>query len=105
MAWIALLAAGLCEVLGVLTLKRLTKTRDALSISAFVLVYGASFSLLAYAMTDISMGVAYAVWTGIGAVGSTLLGMLAFGESRDRLRLASMGLIVASTIGLKWISH
>ncbi|WP_019536628.1 DMT family transporter [Paenibacillus ginsengihumi] len=102
MAWIALVAAGLCEVLGVLALKSITTYRNWLSYVFFVAAYGSSFSLLMLAMSDISMGTAYAVWTGIGAVGSTLLGMFAFGEPKDWRRGFFIALIIVSAVGLKW---
>ncbi|QBD78357.1 multidrug efflux SMR transporter [Ktedonosporobacter rubrisoli] len=104
MTWIALIAAGLCEVLGVLAIKRVTERRHWSSYLLVALVYGTSFSLLSLAMTQISMGTSYAIWTGIGTVGSTLLGMLAFGEPREWKRLLFIGLIVISTVSLKLIS-
>jgi quaternary ammonium compound-resistance protein SugE len=64
----------------------------------------ASFALLAAALKSIPVGTAYAVWTGIGAAGTALLGMLFLGESRDLLRMACLLLIVAGVIGLKLLS-
>ena len=57
--------------------------------------------LLAVAMKAIPMGTAYAVWTGIGAVGGVVVGIIAFGESASALRIASAALIVAGIVGLK----
>jgi quaternary ammonium compound-resistance protein SugE len=63
-----------------------------------------SFLLLSTAMKTIPVGTAYAVWTGIGAVGVAILGMILFGESRDVLRIISLMLIVFGIIGLKLVS-
>lgn len=104
MAWFALLFAGLSEILGVLALKSVTKYRNLLSYLFFIFAYACSFSLLTFAMTEISMGTAYAIWTGIGGVGSALLGMFAFGEAKDWRRLIFIFLILASAVGLKLIS-
>ena len=64
-----------------------------------------SFVLLSAAMKTIPVGTAYAVWTGIGAVGVAILGMILFGESTDTLRMLSLFLIVAGIIGLKLVSN
>ncbi|MFE5318972.1 DMT family transporter [Paenibacillus sp. NPDC056579] len=104
MAWIILISAGLCEVAGVIAMKRVTVRRDGSSYLLMALAYIASFSLLTLAMTDISMGTSYAIWTGIGSVGSAAAGMIAFGEAKDYRRIACMALILVSVIGLKWIS-
>jgi len=63
-----------------------------------------SVALLGLALKTLPIGTAYAVWTGIGAVGTALLGLILFGESPEPLRLASIGLIVAGIIGLKLAS-
>ncbi len=105
MAWVALVAAGLSELFVVLAIKRVADNRRKLTAYVFLIAaLGTSFYLLKLAMLDISMGTAYAVWTGIGTIGSAVLGMLAFGESRSVKRLFYIGLILASTIGLKLIS-
>lgn len=61
-----------------------------------------SFVLLARPMRDMPMGTAYVVWTGIGAVGTALVGMACFNESRDATRLICIILIIAGIIGLEW---
>ncbi|WP_299178919.1 SMR family transporter [uncultured Neptuniibacter sp.] len=63
-----------------------------------------SFWLLSIAMKTIPVGTAYAIWTGIGAVGVSILGMLLLGESRDILRLICLLLIVSGIVGLKLVS-
>jgi quaternary ammonium compound-resistance protein SugE len=71
-----------------------------LTLGAMVL----SVVLLGLALKTLPVGTAYAVWTGIGAVGTALLGLILFGESAAPLRLASIGLIVAGIVGLKLAS-
>ncbi|MCC3374041.1 multidrug efflux SMR transporter [Cohnella sp. REN36] len=101
MAWIILILAGLGEVVGVLGLNRLNVRRN---IGAWTLMLGgfaASFVLLTIAMNSLSMGTAYAVWTAIGTIGATVIGMLFYGESRQPRRLFFLALVVGAVIGLK----
>ncbi len=63
-----------------------------------------SFGLLAYALRTIPVGTGYAVWTGIGAAGTAVLGMVFLGESREVLRMVCIGLIVAGVVGLRLVS-
>jgi quaternary ammonium compound-resistance protein SugE len=101
MAWIYLAVAGLFECAWAIGLKytdgfsRLWPS--VLTISAMVI----SFQCLSLAMREIPVGTAYAVWTGIGAVGVAILGIILFDESRNMARVASILLIVAGLIGLK----
>src|SRR5699024_11434815 len=67
----------------------------------FMLFFGLSFICLTIAMKSISMSTSYAVWTGIGAVGGALLGIIFYGESKNIKRILFIGIILASTIGLK----
>lgn len=100
MAWLALMTAGCFEVIGVLNVKRLAdKQRNALYY--MILFFGLSFLLLSYAMRDIPMGMAYAIWTGIGTVGSAIMGMCLFNEPRDWKRLSCIAVILISAVGLK----
>ncbi|MBM3572713.1 MAG: quaternary ammonium compound efflux SMR transporter SugE [Alphaproteobacteria bacterium] len=101
MAWIILGMAGLFETGWAIGLKY-TDGFTRLWPSVFTaLAMAASVILLAHAMRTLPVGTAYAVWTGIGAVCTAVLGMILFGESRAPLRLACIGLIVAGIIGLK----
>ncbi|MCP4138386.1 MAG: quaternary ammonium compound efflux SMR transporter SugE [bacterium] len=104
MAWIYLAIAGLFEcgwAIGLKYTEGFTKlVPSILTISAM----GMSFWLLALAMKTIPVGTAYAVWTGIGAVGVAVLGMVLFGESRDTMRIICLLLIVAGIVGLKLAS-
>ncbi len=101
LAWTFLVLAGLTEIGWAVGLKYSDGfTRVGPSIATVVGMV-VSFWLLALAMRSIPLGTAYAVWTGIGAVGTVILGMLLFGESRDLLRIVCIVLIVAGIVGLK----
>ncbi|MFA4970325.1 MAG: quaternary ammonium compound efflux SMR transporter SugE [Sulfuritalea sp.] len=103
-AWIVLLVAGLCEIVWAIGLKY-TEGFTRLIPSAWTLAaMAASVILLAWSLKVLPVGTAYAVWTGIGAVGTAVVGMLLFGESREVARLVSIGLIVAGILGLKFLS-
>lgn len=101
MAWIYLVCAGLFEVAGAVGLNRWSSRRDAWGLIIICASFLFSFSLLTAAMQDISMGTAYAVWTGIGSVGATVLGMIFYGESRQVTRIFFLALVIASAVGLK----
>ncbi|HEX5780166.1 MAG TPA: quaternary ammonium compound efflux SMR transporter SugE [Xanthobacteraceae bacterium] len=104
MAWLFLLAAGLLEIGWAIGLKytegftRLWPT--VWTVAAMI----ASLALLGLALRTLPVGTAYAVWVGIGAVGTAILGMVLLGESREPLRLACLVLIVAGVIGLKLVT-
>ncbi len=104
MNWILLIIAGLLEVGWAIGLKY-SEGFTRLWPSVFTLVTMAlSFFLLATAMRSLPVGTAYAVWTGIGAVGTVILGIVLFGESASIARLACLGLIIAGIAGLKFIT-
>ena len=104
MAWVYLVIAGLFEIGWAIGLKhtegftRLVPT--TLTIAAMLV----SIALLGLALRDLPVGTGYAVWTGIGTVGTSLLGMYLFGDPVTATRLASIGLIVAGIAGLKLLS-
>ena len=104
MAWVWLTLAGLLEIVWAVGLKYTVGfTRlvpSAITAAAMI----ASVYFLALAVRTIPIGTGYAVWTGIGAVGVAILGIVLFGESRDALRLASIALIVLGIVGLKVLS-
>jgi len=101
MAWIVLLFAGLLEVVWAVGLKYTHGfTRLTPSIITIVAII-ASMGLLAYAMRDLPVGTAYAIWTGIGAVGTAIVGIIFLGESANMFRLLSLVLIITGLIGLK----
>lgn len=100
-AWVMLAIAGCLEVVWAIGLKSSDGFRKP-GIAAFTVVaMVASFYFLAQALKTLPVGTAYAIWTGIGAVGTAIVGMIVFGESRDVWRMVSMGLIVAGIVGLK----
>ncbi|HEY6942722.1 MAG TPA: quaternary ammonium compound efflux SMR transporter SugE [Dokdonella sp.] len=103
MPWLHLLLAGLAEIAWAVGLKYTDGFSRPLPTLGTVAGMIVSFYFLALAMRQIPLGTAYAVWTGIGAVGTVILGMLLFGESRDVARLACIALILAGVIGLKWL--
>ena len=105
MAWLYLLVAGLMEIAWAVGLKYTEGfTRLWPSVwTAVALVL--SMILLAAAVRTLPLGTAYAVWTGIGAVGTAALGIFLFGESASPARLVCVGLIVAGLVGLKLTSN
>jgi len=105
MEWIILILAGLGEVAGVMGLNLWNTRRNAASLALLAAGFAASFLLLSLAMRDISMGTAYAIWTGIGTVGATLVGMLVYGESRQWRRIFFLALVVCSAVGLKFVGE
>ncbi|QDW39275.1 quaternary ammonium compound efflux SMR transporter SugE [Bradyrhizobium sp. KBS0727] len=104
MAWAVLLAAGLLEIVWAIGLKYTEGfTRLTPSVLTLAAMAG-SVLLLGLALKTLPIGTAYAVWTGIGAVGTAILGIFLFGEPASVLRLASIGLIVAGIVGLKLVT-
>jgi len=100
-AWLLLIVAGLLEVAWAIGLKY-TEGFTRLWPSVFTLAAMAgSVVLLSMAMKSLPIGTSYAIWVGVGAVGTALLGMVLFGESAHWGRLLSLGLIVAGIVGLK----
>jgi quaternary ammonium compound-resistance protein SugE len=104
MAWIYLLFAGLFEVGWAIGLKYTEGFSKPLPTILTVLAMVISLALLGLALKTLPVGTAYAVWTGIGAVGTAALGIYLFGEPAGAARLASIGLIVAGIVGLKLVT-
>lgn len=100
MAWLLLVVAGLLESGWAIALKQSAGFSRLLPSVVFVVLGGASLLLLALALRSLPVGTAYAVWTGIGAAGTAVLGIVLLGEPAQALRLASIGLIVAGVVGL-----
>lgn len=104
MAWISLILAGLCEMFGVAMISKLHKDRNWQTLVILILGFGASFILLAYSMKTLPMGTAYAIWTGIGASGGAILGMVLYGESSDWKRIVFISMVLGAAIGLKLVA-
>ena len=102
MAWLTLLAAGLFEIGWAVGLK--AANGRPLILAATIVAMVISVALLYLAMRDLPLGTAYAVWTGIGAVGTVAVGIVVFGEPAGAVRLACIGLIVAGIAGLKLVT-
>ncbi len=102
MVWVLLVAAGILETAMAVALKA-SAGFSRLAPSALFLVFGgASFALLSVALRSLPVGTAYAVWTGIGAAGTALVGIVFLGEPATALRLACIALIVAGVVGLRF---
>jgi quaternary ammonium compound-resistance protein SugE len=102
MSWIYLIIAGLLEVGWAIGLKYTDGFSRLLPSLATIAAMIASFGLLAAALKTIPIGTGYAVWTGIGAAGTAIIGMAFFGESREVLRIVCILLIIAGVVGLKF---
>ena len=101
MAWVILVFAGLFEIgwaVGLKYSEGFTRLVPSLATAASMLI---SIVLLGLALRSLPLGTAYAVWTGIGTVGTVFFGMLAFGEAASPLRLLCIALILAGIVGLK----
>ena len=104
MAWAVLFAAGLLEIGWAIGLKYTDGfTRLVPSVLTLAAMAG-SIILLGLALKTLPIGTAYAVWTGIGAVGTALLGIILFDEPATAARLVSIGLIVSGIVGLKLVT-
>ncbi|MDE1168963.1 MAG: quaternary ammonium compound efflux SMR transporter SugE [Pseudomonas sp.] len=101
MSWLILLLAGLFEVGWAVGLKYTDGFTRPLPTVLTVAAMATSLGLLGLAMKDLPLGTAYAIWTGVGAVGTVIAGILLFGESVAPLRIISVGLIIAGLAGLK----
>ncbi len=104
MAWFLLFIAGLLEIGWAVGLKY-TEGFTRLWPSVLTLTsMAASVGMLALALKTLPMGTAYAVWTGIGAVGTAIFGIVLFGDPATAARVGSIGLIVAGIVGLKLVT-
>jgi quaternary ammonium compound-resistance protein SugE len=101
MAWILLLAAGAVEIVFALSLKYNEGFTKLIPSIITGLAGVGSFALLMLAIKTLPLGTAYAVWTGIGAVGVAIMGIVLFKESTDWTRLLSLSLVIIGIIGLK----
>jgi quaternary ammonium compound-resistance protein SugE len=104
MPWVTLVIAGLLEMVWALLLKQSEGFTKPLPTIGFLITLILSMFLLSQAVKSLPVGTAYAVWTGIGAAGTAILGMLLLGESRDILKLVSLVMLVGGIIGLRLTS-
>ena len=101
MAWLVLVASGVLESVWAVALGRSQGFTRLIPSVVFVIALGLSMLGLAYSLKSIPIGTGYAVWVGIGAVGTAVAGMVLLGESAGVLRIVSLLLVVAGVIGLK----
>lgn len=104
MAWIYLVIAGLLEIGWAVGLKYTDGFTKPVPTLATVIAMAASMTLLAISLRTIPVGTGYAIWTGIGAVGAAIAGIILFNESRDVGRMVCITLIVAGILGLKFFT-
>lgn len=104
MSWLYLLVAGLLEVAWAVALKYSAGFTRLLPSAVTLAAMAGSVGMLGLALRTLPLGTAYAVWTGIGTVGTAVAGMWLLGEPAGALRLLSIGLIVAGIAGLKLLS-
>ena len=104
MSWVHLAIAGLFEVIWAVLLKSTEGFSRPLESVVTIGAMAASFYFLSLALRDLPIGTAYAVWTGIGAVGTAALGIVLFNDPATAARLVCIGLIVAGILGLKMAS-
>ena len=101
MAWFLIVVAGLLETGFAVALKTSEGFSRLVPTVLFVLFAAGSFTLLSIGLRSLPVGSAYAVWTGIGAVGTAIYGMVVLGESTEALKLVSIALVVAGVVGLQ----
>lgn len=105
MAWLALVLGGLFEVGFTTSLRYVDGFRNVPWVLAFLFAVGMSMGLLEYAGRTIPIGTAYAIWAGVGAAGTALVGILLFGESASPARLLLLAGLVGCIVGLKLLNE
>lgn len=103
MSWTYLMLAGLTEIVGVVGLKKISEQGSWLSYLLLIGGFTLSITLLRMALDDIPLSVAYAVWTGIGTVGATVIGILFYNEAKSLFRIICIVGIICTIIGLRVI--
>jgi quaternary ammonium compound-resistance protein SugE len=104
MAWVYLGIAGVLEVIWAYALKQSAGFSKPVEAGIAIVAMIASFIVLSLAMKSLPLGTAYTIWTGIGAIGAFVLGVVMLGEAMTPLRVISAGLILAGIVGLKLAS-
>jgi len=105
MSWLILGVAVITEICWALSLKWAATIATWQASSVPIVLSFVNMGLLALAMRGLPAGTAYAIWTGIGALGTAVLGIVLFGDSASPARLACIGLIVVGVVGLKLVGH
>jgi quaternary ammonium compound-resistance protein SugE len=103
LAWLLLVVAGLLEIVWSISMKASHGFTRHLFTAITLVAAGLSFWLLGLALRQLPVGTAYAVWTGVGAVGAAILGIVLFGESLSVARIGCIALIVFGILGLKFL--
>lgn len=101
MAWIYLVIASLGEIFGVISINLYLQRKSFAWLAAIIASFSFGFFFLSLAMKEIPLGTAYAVWTGLGAAGAVLMGILFFKESAGWKRILFLLLIIGGAVGLK----
>lgn len=101
MAWVSLFFAGIFEIVWAWAMKASDGFTRPWAVVLMLVTMGLSFALLAYAMKVLPLGTAYAIWTGIGALGAFLVGILVLGEPATALRMLAAGLILSGIVLMK----
>ncbi|TCJ03145.1 DMT family transporter [Cytobacillus praedii] len=104
MGWLFVICAAVSEIIGVIGLKLYSQKKSIKNGMIYLGGFGASFAFLYTSFNYLQLSIAYAVWIGIGTAGAVLLNMVIFGESKSKLRIASVALIVIGVTGLKALS-
>jgi len=104
MGWIWLVLAGIGEMIGVAMITQLHRKRSIPVMIGLAAGFGLSVLFLTLALKTLPMATAYAIWTGIGTAGGALLGIILYKESTDWRRILCIALILASAVGLKFLS-
>lgn len=101
MAWVYLVIASFGEIFGVMCINLYLRSKRFKWLLMIVLTMGTGFIFLSMAMKEIPLGTAYAIWTGLGAAGAVIMGILFFNESAGWKRLLFLSFIIAGAVGLK----
>lgn len=104
MAWYYLVIASFGEIFGVMSINLYLKKRSMFWLMMIIVSMGFGFVFLSLAMKSIPLGTAYAIWTGLGATGAVIIGIIFFKESASVLRLLFLTCIISVAVGLKVIS-
>jgi len=104
MGWFFVILAGTCEIIGAAGLKLYSQQKNVKNGVLYIGGFSASFAFLYSAFHYLQIGIAYAVWIGIGTAGAVLINMLLFGESKNLGRIVSVILIIIGVIGLRALS-